>query len=99
MRTMKHLESIRGIERKCKVMSKQNGLRRILRQKLGHDKSELGEIMCGLKAMALMACEFLELGLSFDSKHRIPKTTQSQKVKKLILLVEIFTGIGESRRK
>ncbi|XP_054785621.1 uncharacterized protein LOC129292124 [Prosopis cineraria] len=79
MRAMEHLESIRGIERKCKSVSKRNGLRRILRQKLGHYESELGEIMSGSKAMALMACEFLELGLSFDSKRRIPTITESQR--------------------
>ncbi|KAI9087943.1 hypothetical protein K1719_030273 [Acacia pycnantha] len=79
MRATEHLESIQGIERKYKIMSKRNGLRRILRQKLSHDESELGEIMRGSRAMAVMACEFLELGLSFDSKRRIPKTTKSQR--------------------
>ncbi|KAL5068455.1 hypothetical protein RYX36_019342 [Vicia faba] len=45
-----------------------NGLKKLLRQKLCHDETEMSEVMCGSKAMALMCLRFLELGLSFDAK-------------------------------
>lgn len=84
-RALEHLESCRDIERKCKRDNDDNngsrGLRRKLRKKLDHgdDETELSEIIHGSKAMALMACRFLELGLSFDSKRRLPpKKTESQ---------------------
>lgn len=83
-RALEHLESCRGIERKCKGESNKNGsrLRRMWKQKLkahDDDETELSEIMCGSKAMALMACRFLELGLSFDAKRRLPRRTESQR--------------------
>lgn len=75
-RALDHLESCLDIEKQCKASGK--CLRRMLKQKLGHE-SELGEIMCGSKAMALMGCRFLELGLSFDNKQSgLPLMKQSQ---------------------
>ncbi|OIW07908.1 hypothetical protein TanjilG_20009 [Lupinus angustifolius] len=75
-RALDHLDSCHEIEKQCKVVNK--SLRKMLKQKLGHE-SELTEIMCGSKAMALMGCKFLELGLSFDSKAiRMPLMKQSQ---------------------
>ncbi|XP_058744687.1 uncharacterized protein LOC131617411 [Vicia villosa] len=54
----------------CKIVEKRssNGLKKLLRQKLCHDETEMSEIMCGSKAMTLMCLRFLELGLSFDLK-------------------------------
>ncbi|KAJ1383822.1 hypothetical protein SESBI_43068 [Sesbania bispinosa] len=69
-RVLELLESCGEIEKKrCKEIRKHGlCLRRILRQKLGHDETEFSEIVCGSKVMALLCCRFLELGLSFDSK-------------------------------
>ncbi|KAF7813356.1 hypothetical protein G2W53_034332 [Senna tora] len=83
-RALEHLESCRGIERKCKCDINNKRLRRMLRQNDDDDddkeeeqETELTEIMCGSKAMALMACRFLELGLSFDAKRRFSTRTSS----------------------
>ncbi|KAK7283725.1 hypothetical protein RIF29_13465 [Crotalaria pallida] len=68
-RALDQLDSCHEIEKQCKGMRK--SLRRMLmRQKLCHE-SELSEIMCGSKVMALMGCKLLELGLSFDSNNVI----------------------------
>ncbi|KAI4351930.1 hypothetical protein L6164_006229 [Bauhinia variegata] len=77
-RVLDHLESsCQAMERECKEMSKRGScLRRMLKQKLAHE-TELSEIICGSKAMALVVCKFLELSLSFDSKHRLPTILQS----------------------
>ncbi|KAF1897323.1 hypothetical protein Lal_00035026 [Lupinus albus] len=75
-RALDHLDSCHEIVKQCKVVKK--SLRKMLKQKLGHE-SELTEIMCGSKAMALIGCKFLELGLSFYSKViRMPLMKQSQ---------------------
>lgn len=66
----------------CKIVVEKrssNGLKKLLRQKLCHDETEMSEIMCGSKAMTLMCLRFLELGLSFDSKSvMLPKMKLSQ---------------------
>lgn len=56
--------------------------RRFTSQRLAHGttivachESELGEILNGSKAMALMACRFLGLSLSFKSKHGLCRST------------------------
>ncbi|KAK2456082.1 hypothetical protein QL285_003478 [Trifolium repens] len=46
-------------------------LKKLLRQRLCHHETEISEIMCGSKFMALMCLRFLEHGLSFDSKSGI----------------------------
>jgi hypothetical protein len=58
--------SIKSVEKRssCK------GLKKLLSQRLCHE-TEISEIMCGSKFMALMCLRFLEHGLSFDSKSGI----------------------------
>ncbi|CAL0316673.1 unnamed protein product [Lupinus luteus] len=72
---LKLLESCQSIEKRCKSKGN-NGLRKILRQKLSVE-NEFNEIIFGSKVMALMCCKFLELGLSFDSKSRLPSMKKS----------------------
>nr|UZQ19726.1 BPS1-like protein [Gleditsia microphylla] len=79
-RALDHLESCQALERESKLTGKRGSclIRKMLRQKLSHE-TELSEVMCGSKATALMVCRFLELGLSFDCKSRLPMMkTQSQ---------------------
>ncbi|KAK7268998.1 hypothetical protein RIF29_21712 [Crotalaria pallida] len=80
-RALELLESCQSIEKSCKskTMDKKNGscLRKMLRQKLSVE-TEFSEIMCGSKAMALMCCKFLEVGLSLDSKNGLPSMKKSQ---------------------
>ncbi|KAJ1403959.1 hypothetical protein SESBI_26879 [Sesbania bispinosa] len=73
--TKRALELLESCQR---VMKNNHGpcLKKLLRQKLCHE-TELSEIMCGSKAMALMCCRFLEIGLSFDSKIGLPTMKQS----------------------
>ncbi|OIW13084.1 hypothetical protein TanjilG_08117 [Lupinus angustifolius] len=72
---LKLLESCQSIEKRCKSNGN-NGLRKILRQKLSL-KTEFNEIIFGSKVMALMCCKFLEIGLSFDAKSRLPSMKKS----------------------
>ncbi|RDX70865.1 hypothetical protein CR513_49841, partial [Mucuna pruriens] len=61
-RAFKQLESsCDGIEKRFKAMGKRGSKG----MKLGHG-TELGEIVCGSKAMALVCCMFLERALSLD---------------------------------
>ncbi|CAK8572174.1 unnamed protein product [Lathyrus sativus] len=54
-------------------------MKNLLRQRLCHDETEMSEIMCGSKALALVCLRFLELGLSFDSKsEKLPMMKLSQ---------------------
>lgn len=78
------LELLESCEKRCRVMGrkkKNSGscLKKLLRQK--YEKTDLGEIMCGSKAMALMCCSFLETGLSFESKSGLVSVKQSQPVR------------------
>lgn len=80
-RALELLESCtQSIEKRS--MGKNRGsycLKKLLRQRLcSCHETELTEIMCGSKAMALMCCRFLELGLSFDSKLGLPTMKHSQ---------------------
>ncbi|XP_061369476.1 uncharacterized protein LOC133312318 [Gastrolobium bilobum] len=79
-RALELLESCQSIEKRCKSMGNRVGscFKKLLKQKLCHE-TELNEIMCGSKAMALLCCRFLEIGLSFDSKSGFfPTMKQSQ---------------------
>ncbi|RDY08234.1 hypothetical protein CR513_07544, partial [Mucuna pruriens] len=78
-RALELLESCQSMEKRCKATENRGGccLKKMLRQKLCH-QTELGEVMCGSKAMALMCCGFLELGLSFDKKRGWPVMKLSQ---------------------
>ncbi|KAK7278339.1 hypothetical protein RJT34_23367 [Clitoria ternatea] len=75
-RALQFLDSCQGIEKRCKEMEKGGFcLKKTFQQKLFHHETEspVGEAMCGSKAMALMCCRLLQLGLSFDSKRGLPK--------------------------
>lgn len=90
-RALELLESCQSIEKRCKSMGNQGSyFRKMLRQKLSLE-TEFSEIVCGSKAMALMCCRFLELGLSFDSKCQLPSMKKSQPASSswLILLEEL----------
>lgn len=81
-RVLELLDSCQGFEKRCKNMENNRGkcLKKMLRQKLCHETDKLSEAMCGSKAMALMCCRFLELGLSFDTKRGLPLMKLSQPV-------------------
>ena len=84
-RALEILESCQRVEKRCKSLGNRGFcLRKMLRQKLCHE-TEFSEIMCGSKAMALVCCRFLELGLSFDSKLGLPSMKQSQPASSLWL--------------
>lgn len=75
-RALELLESCQSMEKRTE--NRGSCLKKMLRQiKLCHE-TELSEVMCGSKAMALMCCRFLELGLSFDQKHGLPMMKMSQ---------------------
>ncbi|KAL2949896.1 hypothetical protein AAZX31_20G201000 [Glycine max] len=79
-RALELLESCQSMEKRCKSMEnfyRGSCLKKMLRQKLCHE-TELSEVMCGSKAMALLCCRFLELGLSFDPKRGLPLMKFSQ---------------------
>ncbi|KAL2325221.1 hypothetical protein Fmac_024279 [Flemingia macrophylla] len=80
-RALELLDSCQGFAKRCANMEKNRSscLKKMLRQKLCHiEGDKLSEVMCGSKAMALMCCRFLELGLSFDTKHGLPLMKLSQ---------------------
>ncbi|TKY51989.1 hypothetical protein E2542_SST23509 [Spatholobus suberectus] len=78
-RALELLESCQSMEKRCKAMENRGScLKKMLRQKLCHETDKLSEVMCGSKAMALMCCRFLELGLSFDPKRGLPVMKMSQ---------------------
>lgn len=76
-RALELLESCQSVEKRMKKGNCGSYLKKLLRQRLCHE-TDLSEIMCGSKAMALMCCRFLELGLSLDSKIVLPTMKQSQ---------------------
>ncbi|QCE07535.1 hypothetical protein DEO72_LG9g2555 [Vigna unguiculata] len=78
-RALELLESCESMEKRCRAMENQREscLKKMLRQKLCHE-SELSEVMCGSKAMALMSCRVVELGLSFDPKRGLPLMKMSE---------------------
>ncbi|KAE9612037.1 hypothetical protein Lal_00048842 [Lupinus albus] len=92
---LKLLESCQSIEKRCKSKGN-NGLRKILRQKLSVE-TEFNEIICGSKVMALMCCKFLDLGLSFESKSRVPsmKKFQAKSFSWLRLLEELAKQLAK----
>ncbi|XP_058744648.1 uncharacterized protein LOC131617356 [Vicia villosa] len=78
----------------CQSVAKKSskGLKNLLRQRLCHHGTDISEIMCGSKAMALMCLRFLELGLSFDStsgKLQVMKLSQPTSSSWLRLLNEL----------
>ncbi|ESW15928.1 hypothetical protein PHAVU_007G114700 [Phaseolus vulgaris] len=78
-RALELLESCQSMEKRCKAMENHGDscLKKMLQQKLCHE-TELSEVMCGSKAMALMSCRFLEVGLSFDPKRGLPLMKMSE---------------------
>ncbi|KAL1319145.1 hypothetical protein HN51_071447 [Arachis hypogaea] len=69
-RASEHLVSCHGMEKRFKAMEKHGSSlsRRVLKKRLirNHERM-LNDVLFSSKAMALMGCKFLELGLSFDS--------------------------------
>jgi len=103
-RALELLESCQSMEKNCKVMENQREscLKKMLRQKLCHE-TELSEVMCGSKAMALMCCRFLELGLSFDPKRGLPLMKMSDQgrscwLRMLQELAKEAEGGGEKKK-
>ncbi|XP_073224008.1 uncharacterized protein [Cicer arietinum] len=74
-------------------------LKKLLRQRLCHE-TDISEILCGSKAISLMCCKFLELGLSFDSKKiglsTIKLSQQPTSSSWLRLLVELAKQVEAS---
>ncbi|CAK8572173.1 unnamed protein product [Lathyrus sativus] len=79
----------------CKIVVEKRSskaLKNLLRQRLCHDETEMSEVMCGSKALALVCLRFLELGLSLDSKSEklpIMKLSQPSSSSWLRLLQEL----------
>ncbi|KAK7314851.1 hypothetical protein VNO77_33379 [Canavalia gladiata] len=98
-RALEHLESCYDIEKRSKTIGKRGFcLKKMLRQK---HETEFGEIVCGSKAMALMCCKFLELGLSFDSKSGLPlmKECHTMSSSWLRVLAEQAEGSAEKKKR
>lgn len=76
---------LESCEEAAERRSREMDMRKLLsrRQRVAHSGttvSELGEILSGSKAVALMACRFLGLALSFKSKRGwLPTTAQSRR--------------------
>ncbi|KAK7344086.1 hypothetical protein VNO77_13338 [Canavalia gladiata] len=104
-RALEVLESCQSMLKRCKA--KESGgscLKKMLRQKLCHE-TQLSEVMCGSKAMALMCCRFLELGLAFDSSKRglplmkLSHPTSCSWVRVLQELAKQAEGSGKKNRR
>lgn len=52
---------------------RQDAKLRVTKHTLCYDENEFSEIVCGSMAMALMGCNFLQLGLSLDSRSGVLK--------------------------
>lgn len=95
-RALELLESCQSMEKRCREMEnhRDSCLKKMLRQKLCHE-NELSEVMCGSKAMALMSCRFLELGLSFDKKRGLPLMKISQSTSSWLKMLEELANQAE----